>query len=355
MSLIVALAIVGMTIPLESIRHASSTTRSEFPVSALSERHELCGHGRETVRVNRPIDEAQRAKSLVRQPPPAATLAWLVDEVGASAVVDVSVMQGGSTAAMHRVTVVDRGGHERQVVLRRYVRAEILRESPDVAAVEARALQLAERLAVPTPVLLALDASGDRADAPALVMTLLDGRPVWETRSRSNWVSQAVDAMIAVHDVDTSHPGLPSLTTYAQQRYDPPRWTTDPALWERAVELFHEPVPRSDVGFVHRDFNPGNVLWVRGRLSGVVDWQWACIGPRSIDPAHCRLNLFHYSPTMADDVRAVWEQQSGLSFDPWADLASIIGTLDKIRGRRDANAAMWTIEAALKGAVDALS
>jgi len=355
MSLIVALAIVGMTIPLESIRHASSTTRSEFPVSALSERHELCGHGRETVRVNRPIDEAQRAKSLVRQPPPAATLAWLVDEVGASAVVDVSVMQGGSTAAMHRVTVVDRGGHERQVVLRRYVRAEILRESPDVAAVEARALQLAERLAVPTPVLLALDASGDRADAPALVMTLLDGRPVWETRSRSNWVSQAVDAMIALHDVDTSHPGLPSLTTYAQQRYDPPRWTTDPALWERAVELFHEPVPRSDVGFVHRDFNPGNVLCVRGRLSGVVDWQWACIGPRSIDPAHCRLNLFHYSPTMADDVRAVWEQQSGLSFDPWADLASIIGTLDKIRGRRDANAAMWTIEAALKGAVDALS
>jgi hypothetical protein len=98
-----------------------------------------------------------------------------------------------------------------------------------------------------------------------------------------------------------------------------------------------------------------DVLWVRGRLSGVVDWQWACVGPRSIDPAHCRLNLFHYSPTMADDVRTVWEQRSGLSFDPWADLASIIGTLDSIRGRRDPNAAMWTIEAALKAAVSALS
>ena len=256
---------------------------------------------------------------------------------------------------MHRVTVVDRGGHERQVVLRRYVRAEILIESPDVAAVEARALQLVERVAVPTPVLLALDAGGDRADAPALVMTLLEGRPVWETRSGSNWVSQAVDAMVALHDVDASQAALPPLKTYAQQRYDPPRWTSDPALWERAVELFHQPVPLSDVGFVHRDFNPGNVLWVRGRLSGVVDWQWACVGPRSIDPAHCRLNLFHYNPTMADDVRTVWEQRSGLSFDPWADLASIIGTLDSIRGRRDPNAAMWTIEAALKAAVSALS
>jgi hypothetical protein len=65
-------------------------------------------------------------------------LAWLVEELGASAVVDFSAMQGGLTAAMHRVTVVDRGGRERQVVLRRYVRAEILIESPDVAAVEYR-------------------------------------------------------------------------------------------------------------------------------------------------------------------------------------------------------------------------
>ena len=102
-------------------------------------------------------------------------------------------------------------------------------------------------------------------------------------------------------------------------------------------------------------FNPGNVLWVRSRLSGLVDWQWACVGLRSIDPAHCRLNLWHYNPTMADDVRTVWEQRSGLTFDPWADLASIIGTLDNIRGRQEPNATMWTIEAALKQAVNDLS
>ena len=301
------------------------------------------------------MDDVQRGAWLVRQPPPPSTLAWLVDALDVSAVVDVSVMQGGLTAAMHRVRVIDRDGHERQVVLRRYVRPEVLVESPDVASIEARALQLAERLAVPTPALLAVDERGDRADVPALVMSLLDGKPVWETRRGSNWVAQAVDAMIVLHDVDPAPAELPALTTYPQQRYDPPRWTTDPALWERAVELFHRPVPLTDVGFVHRDFNPGNVLWVRDRLSGLVDWQWACVGPHSIDPAHCRLNLFQYSPTMADEVRSVWEQRSGLSFDPWADLVSIIGTLDNIRGRRDPNAAMWTIEAALKEAVSALS
>ena len=78
--------------------------------------------------------------------------------------------------------------------------------------------------------------------------------------------------------------------------------------------------------------NPGAHWSLRGsqadsRLSCLVDWQWVCDGPRSIDPAHCRVNLFQYNPKMADDVRTVWEQRSGLSFDPWADLASIIGTV----------------------------
>ena len=58
---------------------------------------------------------------------------------------------------------------------------------------------------------------------------------------------------------------------------------------------------------------------------------------------------------MANDVRNVWEQRSGLTFDPWADLVSIIGTLDSIRRRRDPNAAMWAIEAALQQAVNALN
>ncbi len=301
------------------------------------------------------MDDAQRAGWLIRQPPPAATMAWLVEQLDAVAVVGVSEMPGGSTAAMHRVTLVDAGDRRREVVLRRYVLPEILAGSPDVASVEGRALQLAERLAMPTPVLLALDATAERTDAPTLVTTLLDGRPVWETRWASRWVSQAVDAMIALHDVDASSADLPPLTTYAQKCYDPPLWTSDPGLWERAVELFGRPVPSADVGFVHRDFNPGNVLWVRDRLSGLVDWQWACVGPRSIDPAHCRLNLFQYNPSMADEVRSVWEQRSGLMFDPWADLASIIGTLDQIRRPRRPNAARWAIEAALKDAVGALT
>ena len=114
---------------------------------------DMCGSGRETVSMERPMDPGERAAWLMGQPPPAATLAWLVEELGASAVVEVSQMHGGPTAAMHRVLLIDRQDYEREVVLRRYVRPEILSETPDVAAVEARALQLAEGLPIPTPAL----------------------------------------------------------------------------------------------------------------------------------------------------------------------------------------------------------
>ncbi len=301
------------------------------------------------------MDEAQRAGALIGARPPATTLAWLLGELDATDLVEVTSMPGASTSAMHRVTVGSRNGGERSVVLRRYVRDKVLVETPDVARREANALEHAGRAAIPTPELLALDATGDRADVPAVVMSVLDGRPVWETRWSSQWVSQAVDAMIALHDIDITDTGLQPINTYQQSSYQPPRWTERPELWERAIELFHGPIPITDAGFIHRDFNPGNILWVRRELTGIVDWQAACVGPRSIDPAHCRLNLFQYNPAMADDVRRLWEQRSGLTFDPWADLASIVGSLDHLRGRRHPNEATWAIEHALSAAVHDLT
>lgn len=96
----------------------------------------------------------------------------------------------------------------------------------------------------------------------------------------------------------------------------------------------------------------------RATCSGFeIDSQGLSTGSRraSVHARSIRLNLFQYNPKMADDLRDVWEQRSGLTFDPWADLVSIIGTLDNIRGSRHPNAATWSIEQALKNAVNALS
>ncbi len=297
---------------------------------------------------------AQQAGMLMREPPPEAALAWLVRELGADGVVEVTAMRGGSTSALHHVVVRSLDGSTRDVVLRRYVLATYLHDEPGVVEREARALDLVAPLAVPTPGLLAVDHTGEHAGVPAIVMGWLDGQPVWETRSRENWVAQVVDAMLALDAVDRHSAGLTPIATYRQRSDAPPRWTRRHAVWERAIELFRGPTPDADHGFVHRDMNPGNVLWVQGRLSGLVDWQAACVGPRSIDPAHCRLNLFRYDPGMADELRRVWEERSGLVFDPWADIVSIVGTLDELSTSRHASPALHAIEQALAHAVSAI-
>ncbi len=66
-------------------------------------------------------------------------------------------------------------------------------------------------------------------------------------------------------------------------------------------------------------------------MTGLVDWQAACIGPASADVAHCRANLFRYGLDIADRFSAAWERLTGDRYNPWAEIATIVGFLDGLR------------------------
>jgi aminoglycoside phosphotransferase (APT) family kinase protein len=291
----------------------------------------------------------------MRAAPPPTTLSWMLTRLDAAELVNIDIMPGGSTAAMHRVTVRRADGTELTVVLRRYVVTEILRESLAVATQEIAALSLAATAPIPTPGLLAADPHADDTDAPTIVMSLLPGQPRWEPNRRHDWLDQLVDALIAFHAIEI--PGdvnLPAIRRYDQTSYAPPRWAERPRVWETAIEVFHHPIPEVDVGFVHRDFHPGNILWRHNDLTGVVDWQAACRGPASIDPGHLRMNLLLYNATLAEELRVTWQRRSGKAYHPWADVMSIIGFLDNLRDHPPGTAARHAIETALTDAVGAL-
>ena len=58
-------------------------------------------------------------------------------------------------------------------------------------------------------------------------------------------------------------------------RRELPKWVTKPDVWERAIEIFHGPVLDEDRAFIHRNFHPGNVLWHRRIVTGLVDLESA--------------------------------------------------------------------------------
>ena len=94
--------------------------------------------------------------------------------------------------------------------------------------------------------------------------------------------------------------------------------------------MYHGLAPDYTAVSIQRDFHPGNVLWRRGTRR-VVDWQAASIGPAWADVAHCRVNLFRYGFEVADRFTDIWEQLSGRSYHPWAEVVGIIGFLDGLR------------------------
>jgi aminoglycoside phosphotransferase (APT) family kinase protein len=77
--------------------------------------------------------------------------------------------------------------------------------------------------------------------------------------------------------------------------------------------------------FIHRDFHPGNVLWARGRVSGVVDWANACRGPAGCDVATCAGNLIDLGgPGVAARFVAAYEAVTGQHHDPYWEIASVL-------------------------------
>jgi aminoglycoside phosphotransferase (APT) family kinase protein len=172
------------------------------------------------------------------------------------------------------------------------------------------------------PEVVAADTSGvDIGDGvPALLMSFLAGRAV-----AAPDVRRLAKVVAAIHAVDPAGFGHDYFPWFTGTTVAPPPASRWPRLWETAIGLWHDAVPPYAPTFIHRDFHPGNVLWARRRLSGVVDWANACAGPRGCDVATCRANLADLAGDLAaDDFRAAYEALTGEAFHPYWDMACIL-------------------------------
>ncbi len=277
--------------------------------------------------------DTAETRRLLRSRPPERALSWAARQLGAP-IVSARALCGGMSSAVHQLTVAgtDAGPGRSVVVLRRYVRPELNAEEPDLAEREARALQVAAGIALATPELLAVDPNGADAGVPSVLMSCLSGRVDWRPAELERWLGRLAELLPPIHGVDLPPPGvLPAYTPYRPDSDAPPALSSGPRVWERAVELAHGPPPDDRPVVVHRDFHPGNVLWRRGKVSGLVDWQAASVGPGSVDVGHCRVNLLRFGLDAAEAFTRHRERLTGPTYDPWADVVAVVGFLDGLR------------------------
>lgn len=214
-----------------------------------------------------------------------------------------------------------------EVVLRLFTNQAWLAEAPHIARQEADNLRVAVSAGLVAPQVLAWDETGDQAGVPAILMTRVPGRVDLHPADTTAWLRQLAEALAQVHAAPApDHPWQ----YFAYQ--DPgalplPDWTPHQDLWRTAMAAAGKPRPAFQARLIHRDYHPVNVLWIDDRLSGIVDWPNACIGPVGVDLGHCRLNLATlYGVEAADQFLEAYRAAAGSAFayDPYWDLVSVM-------------------------------
>ncbi len=192
----------------------------------------------------------------------------------------------------------------------------VLPLEPDIVAREVAALEVVAGIAdVPAPTLVA----SSEAAPSAVLMTRLPG-------TTELWPPDigALRAVLAA--IHATPPGAlaafhPYRGYYQGHTWPRPAWWRDHALWERVATAAAAGPPPAPAVLIHRDFHPDNVLWVDGRITGVVDWATASIGPAAMDVAHFRVNLATlHGPAVADTLlpgEPAWDLEAALGFLEW--------------------------------------
>ncbi|MGW7412345.1 phosphotransferase family protein [Streptomyces sp. NPDC054863] len=209
-------------------------------------------------------------------------------------IVSTEVLHGGITADMRRLTIGTRDGGTRDLVLRTFLDAE---RAEDGLNREADALTLLTGSGVPAPRLVAVDPTAEHCAYPSLLMTHLTGRTVLGDEGLDARIPLLARQLVAIHAVRPAERPREYVALTTADTVVTPRGA-DAAAWAAAIDVIRKPAPPYAGRFLHRDFQPGNVLFdveparpAGARITGVVDWAAASWGPADLDVAHCSTNL----------------------------------------------------------------
>ncbi|MCX4847298.1 phosphotransferase family protein [Streptomyces sp. NBC_00893] len=227
----------------------------------------------------------------------AATRAWAGEHLAAGERIErVELLRGGWSARMRRLDITGPQGG-RSLVLRSFVKPFYVRHAPGLLTREADVLRLLGGTGIPVARCVAVDPRGEHCDHPSLLMSLLPGEVRVDDAGAAERGGLLAAQLAAVHRVEVDDRTRPRdyEAWTGPDRVRVPAATARPLLWRRAVDVIRREPPAYVPRFLHRDFHPGNVLFLgegaRLRIGGVVDWVETSWGPADLDVAHCSTAL----------------------------------------------------------------
>ena len=255
--------------------------------------------------------------------PPALLLTWVEQTLGSGVrVVGSKRLTGGLTSIVHQLTVA-RNGRRELYALRWWVPdSEWQHWIARAVPLETAVLTKLDRSDIPAPRVIG-STTDTAVGGPAVLMTRLPGEVHLTPRDRERWLRQMAQMLTRIHALAID--GKPFESWLDHSQLSPPLDASRADVWREAIALVAEERAPTRTSFLHRDYQHFNMLWSRERLTGVVDWIEACVGPPEVDVGHCRLNLtVLFSADMADRFLAMYEAESGHRVDAWWDIHALL-------------------------------
>lgn len=218
-------------------------------------------------------------------------------------------LRGGLGTATHVITLERRSGRTFDVVIKRF-----RRDQADVAREEWAKTVYAHRLPVTSPEPIAYE-ERDWFGMPVIVISKLDGGPELAFDEPERWYEQIVDAMLAIGSVSTTRLPAAVRGRVPGREFDIPGGLRRTPLVLAAFEEAKRLAPRAlrqELVIGHGDLHPGNMLWSRGRLTGLVDWSSCNLQFPTRELVYCRTELaVLFGAREADSLVGVYERRSG--------------------------------------------
>ena len=220
------------------------------------------------------------------------------------------------TNSVHILRCVSPGGNEILLAVKR------MSDDPDPerATADFHGLRIARRHGIPAPEPLYLDRTGDLLGLPGIVTGFIEGEQVSRPEDVRSWAADIARMLLRVHD---ARPSVEERSHIYEGRWMGlcflrDGWP-DTMAGHSLTEPIFEAVLELRAGlrcvrpvFLHMDYWPGNILWSRGRISGLVDWDAASYGDPALDVGYFRMNMYLRGIKEAADIFLdYYEAESG--------------------------------------------
>jgi aminoglycoside phosphotransferase (APT) family kinase protein len=242
--------------------------------------------------------------------------------VPGSVVLTIDSLPGSFSNYTHLVEARSADGSDFRVVVRCYAVFGSY-DRGEKARREFKTLELCQEYGIPVPRPLYLDEEGAILGIPGIVTDHVPGEMVLSPGEPLDCARAMATVLVKIHSVSGDARAQSFLldanaeaTWFARSEAVPDYMAAHPdgaAVWQAVRALLPEvqPVPPT---LVHIDYWLGNVLWDRGRIAAVVDWEEAACGDPGIDVAYCRMDMYlndMLGPQAADEFLAVYEAEIG--------------------------------------------